>query len=84
MANGCAWAKADAVTGRQIPNLLLRGTAHSDTSTAIVTGEGKGGQLLAEEISLVNPAPAGGSSQCRLSAPAHVLQPHHAAASGDQ
>ena len=29
-------------------------------------------------ISLVNPAPAGGSSQCRLSPLAHVPQPHHA------
>ena len=32
-----------------------------------LVGEGNGGQLLAEEISLVNSAPAGGSSQCRLS-----------------
>jgi hypothetical protein len=45
---------------------------------------GKGGQILVEEISLVNPAPAGGSSQCRLSPLAHVLQPHHATASGDR
>src|SRR5580704_2627714 len=37
-----------------------------------------------EEISVVNPAPAGGSSQCRLSPRAHVLQPHHTTSFGDQ
>jgi hypothetical protein len=37
-----------------------------------------------EEISVVNPAPAEGSSRCRLSRLAHVPQPRHATASGDQ
>ena len=37
----CPLAKADAVTGRQMPNLLLRGMAHADTSTAIAPGEGE-------------------------------------------
>lgn len=37
-----------------------------------------------EEISVVNPAPAEGSSQCRLSRLAHVPQPRHVMASGDQ
>jgi hypothetical protein len=53
-----------------------------------VSGWDREGNASAEvgvkKISLVNPAPAGGSSQCRLSPPADVPQPHHAKASGDQ
>jgi hypothetical protein len=41
-------------------------------------------EVAVKEVSVVNQAPAGGSSQCRLSPLAHVLQPHHATASGDQ
>jgi hypothetical protein len=44
--NDCARAKANAVESRQIANLLLRGMAHSDTSTAIVTGAGQMRQYL--------------------------------------
>ena len=52
--------------------------------------EGAAGALISvpgvrrEEISVVNPAPAEGSSQCRLSRLAHVPQPRHVMASGDQ
>ena len=48
-------------------------------------GRRKGGQFLAEEITLVNPEPAGGSSQCRPS-PQHMcfgrIPQRHPAADG--
>src|SRR5271170_2851354 len=52
------------------------------TSTSGLAGNASTGHR--EEISVVNPAPAGGSSQFCLSLLACVLLPHHAAASGDQ
>ena len=52
--------------------------------------EGAAGALISvpgvrrEEISVVNPAPAEGSSQRRLSRLARAPQPRHAMAPGDQ
>ena len=57
------------------PRNLLEGAA-----VALISVQG----VRREEISVVNPAPAEGSSQCRLSRLAHVPQPRHVMASGDQ
>ena len=66
------------------PTLVSRGWGTRKNEFASAMGRATSGPPAREEISVVNPAPAGGSSQRRLSPPAHVLLPHHATASGDQ